>query len=367
MPKTERLPKHVSSFIDVRGKRRYRFRKGGVSRYFEAHPNSEQGGAEYAMFLAACGSAEPAHARKPIAGSVDALMALYYASTDFAGNAGAVSLAKRRAVLERFRAEHGHRPAATATYVALDKYIAAVAKGDGKHGGQFAAETARKLLRGLFAFAVKIGWRADNPMQFVTYRPRKTEGFHNWTEAEIEQYQAHWPLGTKQRLAMELMLWTGRRRGDAIGLGPQHVVNGSLAGRDAKTGKRWELPIAPQLREALDAMPVSDHLCFIPSERGRAYSAASFGNQFKRWCREAALPHCTAHGLRKAISRRLAEEGIGNAGIKSVTLHSRDEEVALYVAAADQKKLARTAIERISERQLSNAAEGGLSNKSENG
>ena len=154
---------------------------------------------------------------------------------------------------------------------------------------------------------------------------------------------------------MELMLWTGRRRSDAITLGPQHVVGETLAGRDRKTGKKWELPIAPQLRVALDALPAGNHLCFIPSERGRAYSAASFGNTFRRWCTAAGLPHCAAHGLRKAISRRMAEEGIGNAGIKSVTLHARDDEVALYVAGADQKRLARDAIGRISDRELSNA------------
>lgn len=357
MTRKERLPKYVSSFVDGHGKLWYRFRRGGISRYFKDHPNSPAGKAEYAAFLDG-GSMATAEKRKIIPRSVDDLLTRYYGSTDFRGKAKDVSLAKRRAVLEVFRKKHGHRLVRDARYDKLDKYIAEVASGwvdenGRKHGGPFAAETSRKLIRGLFKYAVKLGWRADNPMDFVGYRPKKTSGFHSWTEAEVEQYQACWPLGTKQRLAMEICLWTGKRRGDAIRLGPQHVRGDSLFGRDRKTGKEWELPIARQLREAIDAMPVSEHLCFVPSDRGRPYSAASFGNMFRQWCDKAGLPHCSAHGLRKAISRRLAEEGVGNAGIKSVTLHSRDDEVALYVAAADQKRLARASIDRISERHLS--------------
>ena len=353
----ERLPPYVSTFVDNRGKRRYRFRKTGCGgRYLEHHPNSKEGKAEYHLLLSGEKASE-AIKRVTTPGSIDSLLSLYYESTDYRGNAASTSLAKRHAVLESFRAKHGHRLVASARFDKLDKYIAEIAVGwfdnGRRHGGAFAAETARKLIRGMFKYATKLEWRGDNPMDHVDYRPKKTSGFHSWTEAEIAQYQARYPLGTKQRLALELMLWTGKRRGDAVRLGPQHVVGEELAGRDEKTGKAWTLPIAPQLREAIDATPQVSHLCFLPSERGRAYSAASFGNQFRRWCNHAGLPNCSAHGLRKAISRRLAEENVGNAGIKSVTLHSRDEEVALYVAAADQKHLAKEAIARISKRQLS--------------
>ncbi|MEN9924061.1 MAG: hypothetical protein RL268_187 [Pseudomonadota bacterium] len=358
MAKHEKLPKYVSAFVDNRGKRRYRFRKVGcVGGYFLAHPNTVAGKAEYAVFLSG-DAGSPVESRKVVPGSVDALLALYYGSTDFRGRAAEVSLAKRRAVLEAFRDEHGHRLVKEARYDKLDKYIASVLAGHvdekGKrHGGPFAAETARKALRGLFRYAVKIGWRPDNPMDHVGYRPGKTEGFHSWTEAEIERYRAHWPMGTKQRLALELMLWTGKRRSDLVTLGPQHVSGGHMAGRDKKTGKRWTLPVAPQLQAAIDAMPESSHLCFVMSKWGRAYSAASFGNVFRDWCDAAGLPHCSSHGLRKAISRRMAELGIGNAGIKAVTLHSRDDEVATYVAGADQKRLGEASIRQLSQWELS--------------
>lgn len=351
--KRRSLPKYVSEFRDRHGKWRLRFRRVGYpSRYFTAAPPSREFWDEYD----ACMSAKPptpAQRRNINPGSIDALLARYYRSNDYQGNASKVSLAKRRAVLEAFRAKHGHRPVASAPFEKLDAYIADIAKGKGGKGGPFAAETARKQLKRLFAYAVKLGWRMDNPIEHVSYRAPKTDGYHSWTEDEIAQYRAHWPLGTKQRLAMELMLWTGKRRSDAFLLGPQHARDGVLSGTDKKTGKSWQLPIAPQLQEAIDAAP-SDHLCFVPSQRGRPYTDKSFGNQFKRWCKLAGLPHCSAHGLRKAISRRMAELGIGNAGIKSVTLHSRDEEVSTYVRAADQKRLAKGSIDAVSEWEMSN-------------
>lgn len=359
MARKERLPKYVSSFIDNRGTRRYRFRKGVTSRYFIEHPNTVSGAAEYEAFLSGVTPERP-NPRVTIRGSVDALLTMYYGSTDFRGRAQDHTLADRMSILEEFRAKHGHRIVKDARYDKLDKYIADIAKGSTdekgrKRGGPFAAETARKLIRGMFKYATKLGWRSDNPMDFVGYRPKKTKGFHSWTEGEIEQYRARWPLGTKQRIALELMLWTGKRRSDAVVMGPQHIEDGELRGRDIKTGKPWTLPIAPQLRTAIDAMPVT-HLCFIPSERGKPYTAASFGDAFRHWCDAAGLPHCTSHGLRKAISRRMAEEGIGNAGIKSVTLHSGDDEVSLYVADANQRHMAQDSIDRISRKELSSAA-----------
>lgn len=265
-----------------------------------------------------------------------------------------MSISKRGAVLEAFNARHGHRLVKDARYDKLDAYIADIVSGEIGKGGPFAAETARKVLTRLFAYAVKLDWRKDNPMAWVTYRPKKTSGFHSWTEAEIAQYRARWQLGTKQRLALELMLWTGKRRGDAVGMGPQHMVGNDLSGRDQKTGKEWTLRIAPQLRTAIDAAPDKSHLCFVPSARGRAYSSASFGNAFRDWCDAAGLPHCTAHGLRKAIGRRMADLDMGNRTLKSVTLHSRDDEVAIYTAAADQKRLSVLAINAVSEWELSN-------------
>ena len=59
------------------------------------------------------------------------------------------------------------------------------------------------------------------------------------------------------------------------------------------------LPVLPQLQEAIDATP-SGNLTFLVTKFGKPFTAAGFGNWFRRRCDEAGLPHRSAHGLRKA-------------------------------------------------------------------
>jgi integrase len=94
---------------------------------------------------------------------------------------------------------------------------------------------------------------------------------------------------------------------------------------------------------------------------GKPFTPAGFGNWFRQRCNEAGLPQCSAHGLRKAAARRLAEAGCSNQQIKSITGHKTDKEVARYTAAADQVRLADQAMAAAygmeGEQNLSNSVE----------
>ena len=182
---------------------------------------------------------------------------------------------------------------------------------------------------------------------------------YSWTEADIAQYQARHPLGARARLALEIMLWTGQRRGDARLFGPEHIKEGQIAYTQGKTGTKLWLPAAPQLVEAIEAMQRVGLRTFLVTEYGRPFSRAGFGNKMHGWCDEAGLPQCTAHGLRKAMARRLAEDKASNQEIKAVGGWKGDAEVSIYTAAADQKRLAIGAMERLSSADLANR-EGGL-------
>ncbi len=154
----------------------------------------------------------------------------------------------------------------------------------------------------MFAFAVKLGIRADNPVEHtdrIKVAPsERTRGFHTWTEDEIARYRARHPLGTAARLAMELMLWTDQRKVDSIHLGRQHIQDGRFRITQSKTGKTLWIAIAPQLLEAIVAMPPNPTaLTFLLTEHGRPYSTKGFGIRMRDWCDEAGLPLCTAHGL----------------------------------------------------------------------
>lgn len=153
---------------------------------------------------------------------------------------------------------------------------------------------------------------------------------------------------------MELILWTDQRKVDAIHLGRQHMRSGKFVIRQSKTGKRLVLAIAPPLAAAIDAMPPSDAMCFIMTEWGRPFSVKGFGGWFREQCDAAGLPKCTAHGLRKATMRRMAELEMPNKSMKSVSGHSMDDEVARYTEAANQERLADSAIRQLVEWEMSN-------------
>lgn len=152
------------------------------------------------------------------------------------------------------------------------------------------------------------------------------------------------------------MLWTGQRRGDAIRMGRQHIRDGFLDFGQRKSGKELVLPFAPPLLDAIVALPpgAKGHLCFLVNDYGKPFSDPGFGNRMRKWCDEAGLPQCSEHGLRKAMQRRLAELGMSNQSLKSVSGHSGDAEVALYTRAADQKHMATDAISALARWEMSN-------------
>jgi integrase len=182
--------------------------------------------------------------------------------------------------------------------------------------------------------------------------PRGTPkgGFHSWTEDEITSYRERWPLGTRERLAMELLLWTDQRRCDVVKMGKAQIRDGRIPVHQEKTGKLLWLPLATQLLEAIVAMAPKEisPFCFLMTKRGGPFTKESFGNFFRDACNSAGLPHCSAHGLRKATLRRMAELEMANTSMKSVSGQERDETLAIYLRAANQTKLADAAIERLS-------------------
>jgi integrase len=115
-----------------------------------------------------------------------------------------------------------------------------------------AANTFRKLLSVLMRVAIDAGWRKDNPVATVKGIRTKSDGFRTWTDEEIAAFRARHEVGTKPRLALELLLCTGQRRGDAVRMGHQHVKDdGVLTIRQEKTGMEVAIPILPELQACL--------------------------------------------------------------------------------------------------------------------
>jgi integrase len=89
-------------------------------------------------------------------------------------------------------------------------------------------------------------------------------------------------------------------------------------------------------------------LTFLVTATGKPYGGNAFSEQFRNWCNAAGLPkRCTAHGLRKAACRRLAEAGCSANEIMAISGHTTMKELVRYTRrAADQARLARNAMTR---------------------
>ena len=116
-----------------------------------------------------------------------------------------------------------------------------------------------------------------------------------------------------------------------------------------RPGAELAIPVVQELQSIIDAAP-AENLTFLVTEFGRPFTAAGFGNWFRERCNEADLPNCSAHGLRKAAARRLAEIGCTQHEIAAITGHASLSEVQRYTRGADQKRLAAAAVAKAKSR-----------------
>ena len=97
-----------------------------------------------------------------------------------------------------------------------------------------------------------------DPTEGVHIPLPRTDGFHSWTEDEIAQFEARWPIGTRERLALTILLYTGLRRGDAVRLGRQHIKDGIITLRAGKTGTQIIIPVLPELAAVINSSRTGD-------------------------------------------------------------------------------------------------------------
>jgi integrase len=271
-------------------------------------------------------------------GSVSAAIAEYYGSHAFRSLKGGTPM-KWRAILERFRENHGHMPLASLP----KEFIVALLDTLPPH----AALNWLKTFRHFFRWCLARKLVRNDPTFGVKLKTPKSDGHHTWSEDEIAQFEAHHPIGSKPRLALALGLFTAQRRGDVVHIGRQHIKDGVLTVRQQKTGVTLAIPIHPDLAAIIAATPVG-HLALLVTQTGKSYGGNDFTDQFRAWCDAAGLPkHCVFHGLRKASLTRLADAGCSTHELAAISGHKTLSELERYTKAANQARLARAAMERI--------------------
>jgi integrase len=331
----------IHEFRDRHGKIRRYFRRPGYKRIpLPGAPGSEEFMTAYQIALTGLRQTEIG-ASKTKPGTVAAAVVSYYNSSAYQSLA-IETRRTRRITLERFRAEHGDKRIALLHHNHIDHMVAAKARTPAM------ARNFLKTIRGFMQHCLAQELRTDDPTQGIKSAKIKTEGFATWTEEQIATFEAHHPIGSRARLAFALLLYTGQRRSDVLKMGRQHVQNGAISVRQQKTGAVLEIPLHSDLQAVIEATP-NDHLTFLVTEFGNPFSPAGFTNLFRRWVKAANLPlGISAHGLRKACCRRLAEAGCSASEIMSISGHSSLREVQRYCARADQARMARSAMQSIS-------------------
>jgi integrase len=203
-------------------------------------------------------------------------------------------------------------------------------------------------MRGLFRWALEADHVKVDPTHGVG-NPKRTAGggFPVWSEEDVDRYEAKWAIGTKERVWLAVLLYTGLRRGDAVAVGKQHVRDGEIVIRTEKSGNRVEvtIPVLPSLKAVLDAGPTGD-LAFIVGERGEPLTKESFGNYFREACRKAGV-NKSAHGVRKIGATRAANNGATVAELEAIFGWSGGGMASLYTKAADRKRLSRGAVTKL--------------------
>jgi integrase len=216
----------------------------------------------------------------------------------------------------------------------------------------YAARHFVDTMRSMFKWAVGAQHVRDDPTAGKAVAKPKTTGFLPWTEEELEQYEAHWPIGTRERVMFGVYCFTGLRRGDAAQLGKQHIRNGVITIDTEKNGTRVTIPVLPELAAIIAAGPVGE-LSIIASKKGQPIRKESLGTMFKAACKAAGISGKSAHGIRKAAATRAANNGATVATLEAIFGWEGGQMASLYTRAADRRALAAEHMSKLSKPRTS--------------
>ena len=349
--------RYINHWIDDLGRHRYRFRRKGfqgVELPVDSDPNSVEFQAAYHAAL----RGEKTNAVLAVvtarggSGSVGDAIQQYLDSTTFNSDYGESTKSLRRPILKSFlKPGVGNLPLAQMDRRYIERWL----------------ETApTRGVKRTWLLAIKpfTKWATEcvhlietDPCEGVKVKVKESRGHHTWTNEEVEQFRARHPIGTKARLALELLLGVALRRGDGISLGRQHVKNGWLVYTQEKNRQRKpatiETPLPAELVAAIAACPSPpESLTFLVNEWGRPFSKKSFNTWFRARCDEAGLPECCVpHGLRKGGSKLMGDSGCTVHEIAAVTGHRTLKEVQRYTEAYDRKQAAKRAQAKVAAAQ----------------
>lgn len=357
-----KLP-YVVRDTDRHGNVRFYFRKRGE---VKLRLPGELGSTEFMAAYDACLKGKPIPRTetgpqppaRPTSGTLDWLCNAYYQAPEYTGSALGTQQSKRyilKAICNEplapgAKARVGDLPFAQMTSKAVRMLR------DREAARPTTANNRLSVLKTLFKWAIEAEhFEGVNPVLAVPKIQHRSDGHHTWTIDELRQYEARHEIGTQARLALALLAYTGQRRSDVVVLGRQHITKeGRLRFVQRKNREKnpvtIEIPMLPELISIIDASPTGD-LTFLVNQWGKPWSERSFSGKFRVWCDEAQLPHCTAHGVRKAAACAAAEGGATEMEMMAIFGWRKADMARLYTQKARRAEMAARSMHLLGDRQ----------------
>lgn len=329
---------YVHSYRDRYGKWRHYYRCRGINISLPGDPGSLEFTAALAEAMALA-QMQPSIGVAPPRGSLKASCEAYYASAEFSNLAQTTQREMRYALEAICRepnkdgSERGTNP------VALLERKHILTWRDKMKDKPGAANKMVRAIRVLLSFAVDRGTIDENPALGI--KMLKTGWYRDWTDAELKQFEARWPLSTLERTGFALALYTAQRRADVAKMKWADIAGNKILVKQQKTGTVISLPIHPALAEAISAAPRRAET-ILTGAGGRPLNPIYFGHIMASAIATAGLPDdCVLHGLRKTAARIIAETG---GKVSSITGHLSEQMERKYAKDADQALMAQVAM-----------------------
>jgi integrase len=331
-------PPFLSRELTRHGKPVWYVRRGGKRIRLKAQYGTSEFDVEYQAALATTPQRSP---KADVAAGTLAWLVDRYRDSGAWASLAVATRRQRENILKPILATAGNKPLASIT-------AETIAAGRDRRATKtpFQARHFLDTMRGIFRWAVKAKLVAKDPTKGIEDPAMpKTSGFPPWTEDDVAAYERRWSIGTRQRVWLDVLLYTGLRRGDAARLGRQNVKNGVATLTTEKKKMVVSLPVLPVLQRTLDAGPCCD-LAFIANANGKPFRKESFGNAFAEAARMAGVKK-SCHGLRKIAATRCAENGATVPQMNAIFGWTGPKMALHYIEAADRKRLAADAMNKM--------------------
>ena len=339
---TEVRIKYLHCFRDRHGHARYYFRYRG-QRWAIPAPN-EEGFAKAYEDLREQIKSQSLPAPKNLAylkGSLGWVIERFVASADYAGRAE-TSKRNYRRVLDGLKQRYG----AALIKDLQPRHVKTIRNEMRDAFTTTAADIAIGLISTLWDFAdeeLELNLGAD-----PTYGIRRVHAgsreHEPWPQELIDRFLCE--ARPSLRFAVRLALCTGLRRSDLVKLKWEDFKGDYIELRQQKTGEPVVIGCTDELRTELHSIPrLGDTI--IVGDRGGPLKAASLSVMVRKELRSMGVTGYSIHGLRKNAGNALAEAEGTEREIMVRLGHKSPQMAAHYTKRANQKKLARSAVEKL--------------------